>query len=34
MDLGVIGVVVGLVLLVTALVGLIAHKVRPRGRHR
>jgi hypothetical protein len=33
-DLGWIGVVVGLVLIVTALIGLVAHKVRPKGRHR
>ena len=34
MDLGVIGVVLGLVLIVTVLIGLFAHTVRPRGRHR
>lgn len=33
-DLGVIGIIVVLVLLVTALIGAVAHWVRPRGRHR
>lgn len=34
MDLALIGVIVGLVLIVTALIGAIAHWVRPKGRHR
>jgi hypothetical protein len=32
--LGWIGVIVGLVLITTALIGLVAHWVRPRGKHR
>jgi hypothetical protein len=34
MDLGAIGIVIALVLTVTVLIGLVAHAVRPRGRHR